>query len=235
MRAHEAFRGLSRYGLILAVIVALLLTTFVVVEALEVPLLTDPTPWMNGAGPTPAIVGVALLIMDVALPVPSSLVMITHGALFGLAGGALLTLVGSLGAGLFGFAVGRRGGRFLRRFTTAAERERADRLLARWGALAIIVTRPVPILAETTTIVAGSSRMAWREIAGAVVVGSIPQALLYSSAGALGASFGSIPLLIAGALGVAALTWIVGSRLGVAFFGNERHAEARADEASSPP
>ena len=207
-------RGIGRYWLGVGLLVIVLLAAFLVVEALGVPLLTDPTPWMERAGPVPALVGVGLLIVDVALPVPSSLVMITHGALFGFALGALLTLVGAMGAALLGFAIGRRGGTLLDRFVPFAERERSDRLLARWGALAVIVTRPVPILAETTAIVAGTSRMGRRELAAAALVGSIPQALLYAAAGVIGASFGSSAGLLVVALAVAALTWIVGRRYG---------------------
>ena len=205
---------MSRYWLGVGAIPIALLATFLIVEALGVPLLTDPTPWMGRAGAVPALVGVGLLTVDVALPVPSSLVMIVHGALFGVALGSALTLVGSLGAALLGFAIGRRGGRLLERFVPAAERERADRLLARWGALAVIVTRPVPILAETTTVMAGASRMGWRELAAAALVGSIPQALLYASAGALGVGLGNGAVLLGAALLIAGLAWLVGRSVG---------------------
>src|SRR5215211_6626130 len=50
-----------------------------------------------------------LLVVDVVLPVPSNLVMIAHGALFGVAIGTFLSLVGSIGAALVGFAIGQRG------------------------------------------------------------------------------------------------------------------------------
>src|SRR6185436_9370770 len=140
---------------------ACFLMLFFIIEALGVPLLVDPTPWLSHGGVFAAIFGVGLLIADVVLPVPSSLVMVAHGALFGVAMGTFLSLLGSVGAALFGFALGRRGGRVLERLVTPAERARADYLLARWGALAIIVTRPVPLLAETVAIMAGASRMSW--------------------------------------------------------------------------
>jgi len=61
---------------------AFFLLLFFVVEALGVQLLTDPTPWMRHGGVLAAVLGVSLLIADVLLPVPSSLVMVAHGALF---------------------------------------------------------------------------------------------------------------------------------------------------------
>src|SRR5436190_208419 len=64
-------------------------------------------PMPKSAGPLAAITGVALLIADVFLPIPSSLVMIAHGALFGTAIGALLSPTGSVASALVGFALGR--------------------------------------------------------------------------------------------------------------------------------
>jgi len=65
----------------------------------------------------------------------------------------VLSLVGGLGALLTGFWIGRRGTRLIRRFVDESEHRRADRLMQEWGMIAIIVTRPVPLLAETFSIV----------------------------------------------------------------------------------
>jgi len=104
---------MKRYIFIMALMVAFFLVLFFIVEALGVPLLADPTPWLKRGGVLAAALGVGLLIADVLLPVPSSLVMVAHGALFGVALGTLLSLLGSVGAALFGFAIGRRGGKLL--------------------------------------------------------------------------------------------------------------------------
>ena len=104
---------MKRYLLIMSGMIVFFLVLFLIVEALGVPLLTDPTPWMKHGGVLAAALGVGLLIADVLLPVPSSLVMVAHGALFGVVIGTLLSLTGSVGAALFGFAIGRRGGSLL--------------------------------------------------------------------------------------------------------------------------
>jgi hypothetical protein len=70
---------------------------------------------------------------------------VAHGALFGIVGGTLVSLVGSMGGAALGFAVGRWGSSSLHRWMPADERRRADELLRRWGDLAVIVARPVPI------------------------------------------------------------------------------------------
>lgn len=183
---------------------------FFLVEALGIPLLVEPTPWLNRGGVLAAMLGVGLLVADVLLPVPSSLIMVAHGALFGILGGTLLSLAGCLGASLFGFWLGRRGGRLLERLVSPVERERADYLLKRWGMLAIIVTRPVPLLAETIAIMAGTSRMDWGRAALAALLGSLPPSLLYALTGASAAKFQNTALVFVFVLLVAGLFWMFG-------------------------
>ena len=195
----------------MASMIAFFLVLFFVVEALGVPLLADPTPWMQHGGVLAAALGVGLLIADVLLPVPSSLVMVAHGALFGVWIGTFLSLLGSVGAALFGFAIGRRGGKLLERIVSPAERNRADHILARWGALAIVITRPIPLLAETVAIMAGaSSSLGWGRMALAALVGSLPPALLYALTGAAVANFQSTSLMFGVVLLVTGSFWLIG-------------------------
>jgi uncharacterized membrane protein YdjX (TVP38/TMEM64 family) len=201
---------MKRYLLIMGGMLAFFLGLFFLVEALGVPLLVEPTPWLNRGGVLAATLGVGLLIIDVLLPVPSSLVMVAHGALFGVVGGTLLSLVGSLGAAMFGFWLGRRGGRLLERLIPPDERERADYLLKRWGTLAIIVTRPVPLLAETVAIMAGTSRMNWGRGALAAIAGGLPPALLYALTGATAGKFQNTVLVFVFVLLVAGFFWMFG-------------------------
>jgi uncharacterized membrane protein YdjX (TVP38/TMEM64 family) len=222
---------MKRYLLLMSALIAFFLILFLIVEALGVPLLTDPTPWMKHGGVLAASLGVGLLIADVLLPVPSSLVMVAHGALFGVVTGTLLSLLGSVGAALFGFVIGRRGGRFVARVVSPEERARADYLLERWGALAIVVTRPVPLLAETVAIMAGVSPMSWSRVALASLVGSLPPALLYALTGAAVANFQSVVLMFGVVLMVAGLFWLIGRLL--ERFLKERQTESRSQQLGS--
>lgn len=201
---------MKRYLLIAATLIVFFTILFVIVEALHVPLLSDPTPWMKHGGVVAACVGVGLLIADVLLPVPSSLVMVAHGALFGVLWGTTLSLIGSVGAAIFGFAIGRRGGRLMERVVTLAERERAGDILARWGTLAVIVTRPVPLLAETVAIMAGATTMTWRSLVLASFAGSLPPALLYALTGAAVADLQNTALMFGVVLLVAGVFWLAG-------------------------
>ena len=201
---------MKRYLLIVVATMAFFLLLLFAVEALGVSLLTDPTPWMRRGGVLAAGLGVSLLVADVLLPVPSSLVMVAHGTIFGAVIGTLLSLLGSMGASLCGFAIGRRGGKLLERLVSAEERARADKMLAKWGALAVVVTRPVPLLAETVAIIAGTSSLGWGHITLASFAGSLPAAVLYALTGASYANFQSATLMFGAVLLVAGSFWLVG-------------------------
>ncbi len=203
-----------RYWTVPAAVVAAMLVIFVVVEALGVEPLRDPRPLLDAGGALAAAAGIGLLMADVFLPVPSSGVMLAHGALFGVVVGAALSLVGSVGAFAMGFAVGRRGERAVERLVAEEERRRAERLLCRWGVLAIVVTRPVPILAETTAFMAGASPLGWRASVVAALVGSLPAAVLYAVAGALAASFATGAVVFAAVILLGLVVVAVSRRTG---------------------
>jgi uncharacterized membrane protein YdjX (TVP38/TMEM64 family) len=76
--------------------------------------------------------------------------------------------------------------------------------------LAIVVTRPVPLLAEIVAIMAGTSSLGWRQAALATVVGSLPPALLYALTGATAAALTSGVLAFGLVLLVAGVFWLVG-------------------------
>lgn len=202
---------MGRYLMLSAAMMALFLALFGLVEALGVPLLSEGS-WQSAegdlvlpeGGAAGAAIGIGLLVVDVLLPVPSSLVMLAHGAMFGVALGTLLSLVGSTLAGVVAFWLGRRGGPLLDKLVPPEDRQRADALLERYGALALIVTRPVPMIAETLAILAGTSSMSMGRAALAMLLGSIPASALYAITGATAARldnmlwvFGLV-LLIAG-------------------------------------
>ena len=189
------------------------LLTFFLVEALHLPILSDPSSWLRHGGLIAASVGVGLLIIDVLLPVPSSLVMVAHGALFGTTIGTLLSLIGSLGATMAGFYIGRRGGPLIGRLISEEERARADAMLNRWGALAIVATRPLPLLAETTAILAGVSNLRFRSVMLAALVGSFPPSLLYALAGSIAATFQNTALMFGVVLLVTGAFWLINRRV----------------------
>jgi uncharacterized membrane protein YdjX (TVP38/TMEM64 family) len=197
-----------RYLTAVALVLAVFLALFLIGEAAGIPLLEDPTPWLQQAGWVAAVLGVSLLALDVVLPVPSNVIMIAHGALFGTIVGTLLSLLGSMLASAAAFWIGRRGGRLLALAVPADERAQANAILARWGVAAIVVSRPLPLLAETIMVLAGASPLGWRAAMLAALVGYVPLCLVYVWAGAASITFESgfivlgLTIMVAAAVGL---------------------------------
>ena len=142
-------RAYALAGVALAV---LGLGLFGLAGALDVSLLSDASAGLGRAGLGAALASFALLAGDAVLPVPASALMLLDGALFGPLAGALPSLAGAEAAALLGWAIGHRGGAPLRRAVRPAAAAGVDAFVRRDGALAIVLTRPVPVLAETAAI-----------------------------------------------------------------------------------
>jgi uncharacterized membrane protein YdjX (TVP38/TMEM64 family) len=188
-----------------------LLALFGLAHALDIEILTGE-PRLGSAGVGAALASFALLASDVVLPVPSSAVMVANGALFGVVGGAALSFAGSMAAALLGFALGRRGSAVVARVVPAEARTRAEAAFARRGTAAIILTRPVPVIAETTVILAGAAGMPLGKLAAAAAVGSLPPAVVYALAGSVAARSGDALLVIGVALALSAVALLVERR-----------------------
>jgi len=212
-RSPIQFLKLRRYWIAVLVISLFFLSLFGVAEIYKIPLLTDPSEWLNSRGILPAAIGVLLLVADIWLPVPSSIIMTANGALFGVLIGTALSIIGSLGASLVGFGIGRAGSNMLRRLVTTTEYESSELLMKRWGIAAILITRPVPILAETVAIMAGASSLGWTRFTIASTVGISPAAFLYALAGAKASDVRTRVLIFPMVLLMTSILWWIGRRL----------------------
>lgn len=167
-------------------ILLLSLILFVFFEQIGIKLLDEPETFIQNQSMSAALIAVCLLIADVFLPVPSSLIMIANGAIFGPFIGTIVSLIGCMGATWSAFLIGKQSRPWvIARFVSAEQMANAQQLFEQWGMAALIVTRPIPLLAETTAIVAGTSGMAYREMFIAALAGSVPAAALYAFTGSI--------------------------------------------------
>ena len=149
--------------------------------------------WLSQAGAGSAVLIVMLLALDVFLPVPSSLVMVLSGAAFGVGPGAALALIGSITGEWLGFELVRRYGRRASTWLMGNESiEPFEQFFERHGIAAVIVTRPLPIVMETMSLVAGLSGMARSAFLLASFIGTTPIVLVYAYAGAFSRETGSL-------------------------------------------
>ena len=196
--------------LIALVAVAVIASKLLVENVLGIQLEPLLGAWIVHPGAGSAVTVLALLGADLLLPIPSSLVMVLSGAAFGVWWGSALSLVGSIGGEWLGFELVRRyGRRASAKIVGDEEIARMSRLFTRHGALAVAVTRALPVVMETMSVVAGLSTMTRRTFLTASLIGTGPIVLVYAYAGAVSRQTGSLIPGIVMLVAVAALGWIV--------------------------
>lgn len=122
------------------------------------------------------------LSSDILLPVPSSIIMYANGLVLGTVWGTLLSMVCALISSCVGYVLGILSAKTLR----AEKREEASNILNKYGVVAIIVSRGVPILSESISYTAGYMRMKFKNFFLLNVIGYLPITLLYAYFGSLG-------------------------------------------------
>ena len=111
-------------------------------------------PWLT------AVVLGALLASDILLPIPSSIVSTACGLLLGAIIGSAVSLVGMTISCILGYWLARGWGRGLAvRLVSADDLDRFQSVHARFEDWAIVISRPIPVLAEVSVLFAGLSRM----------------------------------------------------------------------------
>ncbi len=205
-----------RLWLLVLGLAGLLLALFFALEPVLPGELAAPSGWLDRRTAPVALAAVALLASDVVLPVPSSLVMIADGAVFGLALGAVVSTVGALLSAVIGYVLGRSAEGRTRRWLGEGTSARLALLLERHGFAVVVATRPIPLLAEVAALLAGGGRMPVGSFLAASLLGVGVTSLVYAAAGA-GAVGGSVGgsvgwLALAAALTVAGGSWWYGRR-----------------------
>jgi uncharacterized membrane protein YdjX (TVP38/TMEM64 family) len=199
---------MNRFWLATSVVALIILACFGLAMWWGHPMFTDPVPYLGNAGPGAMILSCLLLASDVLLPVPSSIIMIANGTMFGLGMGTMASMLGGLMAVFVGWGLGRWGSERIKRWTGSASMEQAKKFMDRWGYLAILLSRPIPVLAETIVIMAGSLRMSPWRVGLYSAAGLIAPSILYAYAGSEAADAPQAWQSFMWVVGIAVLAWI---------------------------
>lgn len=186
------------------------LLIFAAAESMGLRFLESSEQMAEWALPVAALIGVLLLAADVFLPVPSSMIMVANGTLFGFWGGAALSIVGGIAAALIGYWMGKYGKGLLQRWFRPEDFAVGDRFFARWGISSVIVSRPVPLIAETISVAAGAAEMGWKKLLLGALMGTVPTAIAYAWAGTRLESDNAGILAFLAVVGVAGIFVITG-------------------------
>lgn len=143
--------------------------------------------WMGRFGSGAGLAGIGLLVADILLPIPSTVVMSALGLTYGIWLGGLYAATGTTLAGLIAYALSRALGRPLARRLAGEEGLRAGEALFQGGGAWLVAgSRCLPILPEAIACLAGLHRMPFKTYAFALACGSLPTGFLFAAIGALG-------------------------------------------------
>lgn len=150
-----------------------------------------------------------LLLIDLLLPIPSSLVMGLSGSLFGIFNGMLLSLTGAMLTALTGYYICRVfGHRMFTRFIGEEDTTNIEQWFERYGVYAIIISRPIPMLTEVLSCLAGATKFSAGQFILSSLIGTIPVCLVYSISGATSSITNPFPLICT-TLAIPALGWFI--------------------------
>ena len=193
-----------RWAALGILVLALLLVPFLLFEEEFERLATWLADGHASGWATAAAIG-GLLAFDVFLPVPSSIVSTGAGALLGFWRGAMVVWIGMTAGCLIAYALGWGASQGARRLVGADSLARAQGLSQRFGAWAILICRPVPVLAEATVVFAGIVGAPLGPFVALTASSNMGIALAYSAVGAFSMRMQSFVLTFLGALALPGL------------------------------
>ncbi len=152
------------------------------------------------------LLGILLLVVDLLLPIPGTIVMSALGAVYGFWIGGLLSAFGSMLAGILGYGVGRFfDEKFAKRWLGEKDFEKGRSIFEKSGAWVVAMSRALPILPEVLACMAGLLRMPFGTFVIALACGSVPMGFLFAWIGMVGREQPAWGLAFS--LGVPAVLW----------------------------
>lgn len=143
--------------------------------------------WLENAGPWGWAAGIGLLVGDLLLPVPSTVVMSALGWIYGWLPGGLAAGAGLMLSRLLGYGIGRWIHEpTARKLLGNKDFERGKLLSARGGGWMVAVSQALPIVPEALCCTAGLVRMPLRRFVASLACGSLPVGFLFAAVGQLG-------------------------------------------------
>ncbi len=185
----------------------LIIITFLLLEDLETFFVSS----LNAVSNHPlsyTLVSFLVLASDIILPVPSSIVMYTNGYVLGLFSGATLSLI----ALMIGSVVGYYLGKFTSMGIKSTSDIRTQTILSNYGALSILVTRGIPIISESISIVCGYNQLPFKQYFIMNLIGYIPLCLLYAFCGSIGYNRDTFLISFGCSLLISAAFWVIGKK-----------------------
>lgn len=143
--------------------------------------------WLNQYGYWAWVAAIILLMGDLLLPLPATLIMSALGYLYGPVTGGLISATGSFLAGSLGYWLCRLlGEKAAVRLLGAKDYARGKKMSENIGGWVVVLSRWLPVFPEVVSCMAGLVRMPARYFHAALLCGSIPLGFVYAIIGATG-------------------------------------------------
>jgi uncharacterized membrane protein YdjX (TVP38/TMEM64 family) len=158
------------------------------------------------------LIGIALLVADLFLPIPSTVVMSALGWLYGPLPGGVLASAGLFLAAQLAYQLSFRFGRpFAARLAGEENLSAAAAWISRAGGACIAISRCLPVLSEAIACLAGLSRFPPRDFFAASLLGALPAGFAFAYIGHIGRADSSTATILSAVLPV--LLWFLSRKI----------------------
>ena len=157
--------------------------------------------WLNGYGQWAWLAGVILLISDLLLPIPGTLIMSALGFIYGPWLGGILATLGSFLSGLLAFGLCRLMGEKGAKWILGEDGyEKGQNIFDRVGGWIVVLSRWLPVFPEVVACMAGMARMRPAIFATALLAGSAPLGFVFAFIGHMGDSYPAVAIILSAVL-----------------------------------
>lgn len=133
------------------------------------------------------LIGIVLLVADLFLPIPSTIVMSALGWLYGTVAGGLTASCGLFLSAQLAYQLSFRFGRAIAiRLADEESLAAASKWFSKAGGACVAVSRCLPVLSEAIACLAGLSRFPQRDFLTASLLGALPAGFTFAFIGELG-------------------------------------------------
>jgi uncharacterized membrane protein YdjX (TVP38/TMEM64 family) len=177
------------------------------------------------------LIGIGLLVADLFLPIPGTVVMSALGWLYGPLIGGLVSSAGLFLSAQLAYHLSRRLGR-----PVAVRLAGEENLIAaadwfsRTGGACVALSRCLPVLSEAIACLAGLSRFSSREFLAASLLGGVPAGFTFAYIGHIGREHSGMATALSAVFPV--LLWLVYRRVASAGRRGSRTVMTVSDPAS---
>jgi len=163
--------------------------------------------WLRSYGDWAILMGMLLLIADLFLPIPATVVMAALGLIYGPCLGGIISVAGSFLSGALAYGLcrlaGKKGSIWL---LGEKDHKKGEKLFNKMGGWIVALSRWLPVFPEVVSSLAGLSQMKSRLFFLALACGSLPLGFVFAYIGSMGAEN---PILSVGlSAGLPPLLWL---------------------------